>query len=472
MMVGIKSYGIYVPYFRLSRAEVSKSWGGFPATGERAVANYDEDTITLAVAASRDCLGDSDPQEIDRLLLASTTFPYGEKQSAAIVAAALDLKKQARTLDLSNSLRSGMTGVASAVEAIHAGTSKNVLVCASDIRMGLPNGPRELEFGDGASALLLGDTDVIATVDGLLSLNEDIYDVFRPVGENYVRAWEDRFCREAGYTQIMLESLTAAAKKFRLTAKDFSKAVLYAPNPGYLAGVARAAGFDLKAQVQDSLYATVGNTGTALSSMMLAAAFDEAKPGDRILWAGYGDGCEVIVLTVTDAITRIQGRKTVQRHLAAKQMLSYQKYLRWRSVIETEPPMRPKPEPASAVALYRDRKCGMALYGVKCKHCGTVQYPVQRICMNCLSKDDFEDYRFANRIGRVTTFSHDNLAVSPDPPSTVAVVDFEGGGRIMMDITDRDPPEIKIGMPVEMTFRHIRYVEGIHNYWWKCRPVR
>jgi len=471
-MVGIKSYGIYVPYFRLSRAEVSKSWGGFPATGERAVANYDEDTITLAVAASRDCLGDSDPQEIDRLLLASTTFPYGEKQSAAIVAAALDLKKQARTLDLSNSLRSGMTGVASAVEAIHAGTSKNVLVCASDIRMGLPNGPRELEFGDGASALLLGDTDVIATVDGLLSLNEDIYDVFRPVGENYVRAWEDRFCREAGYTQIMLESLTAAAKKFRLTAKDFSKAVLYAPNPGYLAGVARAAGFDLKAQVQDSLYATVGNTGTALSSMMLAAAFDEAKPGDRILWAGYGDGCEVIVLTVTDAITRIQGRKTVQRHLAAKQMLSYQKYLRWRSVIETEPPMRPKPEPASAVALYRDRKCGMALYGVKCKHCGTVQYPVQRICMNCLSKDDFEDYRFANRIGRVTTFSHDNLAVSPDPPSTVAVVDFEGGGRIMMDITDRDPPEIKIGMPVEMTFRHIRYVEGIHNYWWKCRPVR
>jgi len=472
MMVGIKSYGIYVPYFRLSRAEVSKSWGGFPATGERAVANYDEDTITLAVAASRDCLGDSDPQEIDRLLLASTTFPYGEKQSAAIVAAALDLKKQARTLDLSNSLRSGMTGVASAVEAIHAGTSKNVLVCASDIRMGLPNGPRELEFGDGASALLLGDTDVIAMVDGLLSLNEDIYDVFRPVGENYVRAWEDRFCREAGYTQIMLESLTAAAKKFRLTAKDFSKAVLYAPNPGYLAGVARAAGFDLKAQVQDSLYATVGNTGTALSSMMLAAAFDEAKPGDRILWAGYGDGCEVIVLTVTDAITRIQGRKTVQRHLAAKQMLSYQKYLRWRSVIETEPPMRPKPEPASAVALYRDRKCGMALYGVKCKHCGTVQYPVQRICMNCLSKDDFEDYRFANRIGRVTTFSHDNLAVSPDPPSTVAVVDFEGGGRIMMDITDRDPPEIKIGMPVEMTFRHIRYVEGIHNYWWKCRPVR
>jgi len=472
MMVGLKSYGVYIPYFRLSRAEISKSWGGFPAPGERAVANYDEDTITMAVAACRDGLRGFDPQEIERLLLASTTFSYGEKQSASIVAAALDLKKEALTVDLSSSLRSGTTGVRLAFEAVRAGTSKNILVCASDIRMGLPNGPRELEFGDGASALLLGDTGVIATVDHMFSSNEDIYDVFRPVEENCVRSWEDRFCREAGYTQIMLETLTAAAKKFKFTAKDFAKAVLYAPNPGYLAGVARAAGFDLKTQVQDSLYSMVGNTGTALSSMMLAAALDEARPGDRILWVGYGDGCDVIVLTVTDEITKIQERKTVQKHLTAKNTLSYQKYLRWRSVIETEPPMRPKPEPASAVALYRDRKCGMALYGVKCKHCGTVQYPVQRICMNCLSKDNFEDYGFAHRIGRITTFSHDNLAVSPDPPSTVAVVDFDGGGRIMMDITDRDLSEIKIGMPVEMTFRHIRYVEGIHNYWWKCRPMR
>ena len=146
-MVGIKSYGVYIPYFRLSRAEISKSWGGFPTPGERAVANYDEDTITMAVAACRDCLRGFDPQEIERLLLASTTFPYGEKQSASIVAAALDLKKEALTLDLSSSLRSGTTGVRLAFEAIRAGTSKNILVCASDIRMGLPNGPRELEFG-------------------------------------------------------------------------------------------------------------------------------------------------------------------------------------------------------------------------------------------------------------------------------------------------------------------------------------
>lgn len=389
-----------------------------------------------------------------------------------MVAAAVDLKKDALTLDLSGSLKSGTVGVRLAFDAIRSGSAKSALVSASDMRMGLPSGSKELEFGDGASAFFLGDTEVIATIDSFYTSNEDLFDVFRPVEENYIRSWEDRFCREVGYNRVVLETVTAAAKKFKFTARDFTKAVLYAPNTGYLTGVARMLGFDLKTQVQDSLFNTIGNTGTALSLMMLASALDEAKPGDKILWVGYGDGCDVMVLTVTDEITKIQSRKTVQKHLASKNSLSYPKYLRWRSVIKTEPPMRPRPEPASAVALYRDRKCGMALYGVKCRQCGTVQYPVQRVCMNCLAKDNFEDYRFADRIGRITTFSHDNLAVSPDPPSTIAAVDFEEGGRIMMDVTDRDPAEIKIGMPVEMTFRHIRYVEGIHNYWWKCRPVR
>jgi uncharacterized OB-fold protein len=92
--------------------------------------------------------------------------------------------------------------------------------------------------------------------------------------------------------------------------------------------------------------------------------------------------------------------------------------------------------------------------------------------MVCRAKDDFEDYRFAAKEGKLATFSQDNLAASVDSPSTVCVVDFAGGGRLMCDMTDRDPHQIKVGMPVEMTFRKIRYVGGIHDYWWKCQPVR
>jgi len=81
-------------------------------------------------------------------------------------------------------------------------------------------------------------------------------------------------------------------------------------------------------------------------------------------------------------------------------------------------------------------------------------------------------YPFADKQGKVVTFSHDNLAVSPDPPTTLAAVDFEEGGRIMMDITDRDPSQIKVGMPVEMTFRKFRRTDGVQVYWWKSRPTR
>jgi uncharacterized OB-fold protein len=158
--------------------------------------------------------------------------------------------------------------------------------------------------------------------------------------------------------------------------------------------------------------------------------------------------------------------------LNSKGVIAYPRYLRWRDLISLDPPNRPRTEPASAVALYRDRKCGLALYGSRCNNCGTIQYPVQRICMECKAKDNYQYYPFAEKLGKIATYSHDNLAVSPDPPTTLAAVDFEEGGRIMMDVTDRDPAAIQVGSQLEMTFRKFRQAEGIQVYWWKSRPAR
>ena len=68
-MTGIASYGAYIPYFRLSRAEIGKAWGGGGGKGERAVASYDEDSLTMAVAAARDCLKGIDRGDGGRALL-------------------------------------------------------------------------------------------------------------------------------------------------------------------------------------------------------------------------------------------------------------------------------------------------------------------------------------------------------------------------------------------------------------------
>ncbi len=473
-MIGIKSYGAYIPLYRLSRGEISNAWGGSPdLKGEKAIANYDEDSTTMAVAACIDCTKDINRKNIDSFYFGSTSFPYREKQSSAIVAKALDLNATTFTLDISNSLRCGTSAVRIAMDALRAKVASNVLVSASDIRLGLPNGANEMDFGDGAAALLLSDTDVIASIDGEYHCTDEILDVWRSSDDRFVHTWEDRFVKEKGYARVLSEAVKAAFKEFSLAPKDFSKAVLYSPNFRSLTPLAVSLGFNAKTQVQDPLYNTIGNTGSALSLMMLVAALEEAKPGDRLIWVGYGDGCNIYIINVTENITKLGARRGIKKHLASKKPLSsYQKYLRWRDIIATEPPARPPLNNPSAVALWRDSKGGLALYGVKCKRCGTPQYPAQRVCMVCRAKDEFEDYYFADKTGTLTTFSQDNLAASIDPPSTISVVDFMGGGRIMCDMTDRDPEQVQVGMRVEMTFRKIRSVMSSHTYWWKFQPVR
>lgn len=471
-MVGIASYGAYIPWHRLDRAGIAKAWGIAGPVGEKAVANYDEDTITMATAAAIDCLGGTDRQKIDALYFATTTAPYKEKQSAATIAAALDLRRDVLTIDFSNSLRAGTSAIRAAIDTIISGSGKNVLVCAAEMRLGLPKGEMEMSFGDGAAALLIGDKNLAASIDGSYSIFNEIVDVWRPGNDRFVRSWEDRFVRNEGYSKILTEGVILALKKFDLTIKDIAKAVLYAPDSRALSVVAGALGLDLKNQVQDCLYNTVGNTGTALSIMMLVGALEEANAGDKILLASYGDGSDVHLLNVTENIENFRDRRGIKWHLASKQMLPvYGKYVLWRELMSVQPPSRPPLEQPSPAALLRDIK-GIALCGSKCKHCGTPQYPAQRVCMECHAKDEMEDYDFSGKIGSVFSFSHDNLVASVDSPVTATVVDFPGGGRIICDMTDRVPEEVEVGMPVEMTFRKLHYVGGIYNYWWKCRPAR
>ncbi len=470
-MVGVERFSVYVPFYRLARSEIAQAWGGRAGRGEKAVANHDEDSVTMAVAAGMNCLKGGDGQAVDGLFLASTTPPYKEKQCAALVGAALGLRNEVFTADFSGSLRAGASALRSAMDAVAAGSARKVMVASADIRTGYPNGAHEMDFGDGAASLVVGKDKVVAEIEGTYALSDEINDVWRSDKNFFVESWEERFVREKGYLRVLVEALSGLMKRMDLEAKDFSRLAAYGPNPKLLSTVAKKLGFDPATQVQDPLYETVGNAGTALAPMVLAAALEKAEPGDRILFGGYGDGGEAFALRVTDEI-RGFSVKGLDEQVNVKRMINYQKYLRWRGIVPVQPPSRPPLERPSAVALWRDRRGGMGLFGVKCRNCGTIQYPAQRVCVKCQSKDRFEPYRFADKRGRLTTFSHDNLAATTDPPATVAVVDFEEGGRIMCDMTDKDPEEVKVGMPVEMTFRKVRYAGSIYDYWWKCIPVR
>lgn len=474
-MVGITSYGAYIPFNRMPRSMVSQAWDN-PALmgpGELAIKNYDEDCLTMAAEASIDCLKGLDRSKVDGFYLATTNFPYKEKLVSTIGAQTLDLRTDIRTADFANSLRVGVSALLAAMDAVNAGSMKNVLVAASDSRPTQVNGDLEVTFGDGAAALLLGDTDIAATIEGTHSISHEFTDFWRGYTDTFVRAWEDRFNLDEGYRKVLPEAVKAMLDKYSLTIKDITKVCYYGPNARRHREAARALGVAPE-QVQDGLLESVGNTGTALPLMMLVAALEEAKPGDRILVVGYGNGCDLVLLKVTEQIEKIkEGRLGIKGHLASKRQIpSYQKYLIWRELVPVSPAARPEILPTSVSAMYRERQMNIALYGGKCKVCGSQTYPLQRVCVMCRAKDNFEPIRLSDKKATIFTFTNDYLALSADPPATVTYVDIEGGGRADFDMTDRVPEEVKVGMPVEFTFRKLYYDRGVNNYWWKVRPIR
>jgi hydroxymethylglutaryl-CoA synthase len=467
-MAGIVSYGAYVPLFRLG-----KGTAGWEGPTERAIANFDEDSVTMAVAALRDALTGMDPGGIDALYFASTTQPYAEKQSATTIGWGANLRTDIFTVDCTDSLRAGTNAFKLALDAIKAGSAQGVAVVAADNRLAQPRSSFERTFGDGAATLVVGADPVIATIEGHVSFSHEIMDTWRSADEDMVRAWEDRFRLEKGFIEALRESVSKGLERFGTTTKDYSKVIFSAPDARAHREAARALGLDA-AQVQDGLFSALGNTGTAFPLMLLIAALEEAKPGDRLLLASYGDGCDVFSLQVTPEKAHLSARRGMKAHLAAKKLLpNYEQYLKWRGLHQPDPGVRRPPMPSpSATALFRERERNLRFFAAKCRSCGTVQYPPQRVCTKCGKRDDFDHVRLADKPAKLFTYALDYIAGSVDVPLVVCIVNFEGGGRALMTMTDRAIEEIDIDMPLDMSFRKLYEAEGIHNYFWKCTPVR
>ncbi len=471
-MIGITSYGAYIPIYRLSRETLGQMWGRSGGRGEKAIANHDEDAITMAVEAVLDCLNGRDRKAVDGLYFATMSSPYIEKQCASIVATASDLRSDLFTADFRGSLRGAASAMRAAIDAIKGGSAKTVVVVASERRVPAPNSELEPLLGDGAAAFSFGDSEVAVSVEGSYAVSSEFLDWWRTENDTFHRTWEDRFIYLEGYLKILKGAVSELMKRHGLTPKDFAKAVFYAPDSRRHQEMARSLGFDTKTQVQDPLLDTLGNTGTASVPMMLVAALEEAKPGDRILLASYGDGSEVYILQVTEQIEKVRNRRGIKRHLASKMMIpNYGKYVKYRDLMEWEPERRPE-RSSSLPIIWRERRGIFVLAGNKCRHCGKIQYPKERICNYCQAKDDFDEVKLSDKIGKVFTYSMDERAMVGELPSVLCIVDLEGGGRLMLVMTDRDVEKVEVNMDVEMTFRKFHDGGGFYNYFWKCRPIR
>jgi len=460
--VGIVRYGSYIPYFRIQRAALGAG------KGERAVASYDEDSVSMAVEAARDAVRGG--VAVDAVLFATTSPAYAEKLDAATIQAALDLPESIASIGLGGSTRMGMAGLLLGLDLAEAGRS--VLVCASDLVTGLPGGPRESQGGDGAVAFVTGrDRDSIARVLGRASSTIEILDVWRLPEERFPRQWEERFTADT-MAPVIGETVKRALTAAKVEPSTLATVILDGTNPRSMAGLPKALGLKPE-QLADPLAASVGRTGAAHAGLLLARALDQAKPGDHILVVCVADGVDALVLEATDAIKSAPPVRKVDRWIASKRNdLGYQSYLKWRGILPFEPPRRPDPERPAAPPMRRHERWKLAFVGSRCEKCRTGHLPPQRVCVKCGAVDQMRAERFADTSCQVTTYTLDHLAYSLQPPVVVGVVDYEGGGRFSCELTDVDPREVAIGNRLEMTFRRLFTAQGVHNYFWKARPGR
>ncbi len=482
-MFGICSYGGYVPRFRLNRKLIYQAMGWINPTtfsnarGEKAVANFDEDPITMAVAAGIDALVGRDRSQVQGLYFASTCLPYKERLNAGIMTAALGLKDQIRAADFTGSIKAGTTALISALDAVESGRLDSVMICASECRLGKPASPQEMIFGDAAAAFVVGGENVIAEYKGSFSTTYDFVDHYRGADTIFDRQWEDRWIRDIGFEQLLPEAVHGLLDKLGMKMTDIGKVIfpcIYAPTRQKLG---KMLGFSSERE-QDNLQAQIGESGSAHALVMLASALETAQPGEYLLVIGFGSGCDVMCFQATDKLARHRNIKGISGSLANRAELdNYTKYLVWRDILPGDVGLRGEEDEWTRWSmLWRKRREVIGLWGSKCNRCGTVQYPRQRICVNpeCGIIDDMQDYLLSDKTGRIRSFTGDVLASSLNPPAIYGQVEFDGGGKYLFDFTDCNLKELKTGMAVTMSFRK-KYTDrkrGISGYFWKAVPVK
>ena len=480
-MTGLVSYGAYLPRRRLERMAIMSQMMWFApglimaAQGERTMCNWDEDAMTMAVAGSRDCLRGTDKSQVEAVYMASTSMPFADRANAGILKAALNLPDEVATLDVTSTQKAGTSSLMTALETVKSGEKSRVLVTASDHRRTKTSWFHEMWYGDGAASLLVGNHDVIAEYLGSFSVTHDFVDHYRGSDMQFDYNWEERWMREEGYLKIIPQAVAGLLEKIGVNIEEISR-ICY---PCFLGRAHGGVGKKLGAspeQIVSNMHAETGECGVAHPLVMLVRELEQADPGDKILVASFGQGCDALLFQVTDKIKALSERSAVSGALKRRKKEDvYTRYLKFRDLINTEMGIRAEaPKQTCLNALWRNRKLVLGFVGGKCRECGTAQIPASHVCVKpgCEAIDTQEDYEFADRNAEILSFTADLLPVSIDPPALYGMVQFEGGGRMLMDFTDCELGDLEVGVPVEMSFRKKYYDEerGFTGYFWKAVP--
>ena len=475
---GILQFGAYLPRLRLERSAIAEATGwaagmrGGKAKGARSYCAWDEDSLTMAVEAARDCVAGRDRNGVAALVFASTTHPFADRSNAGVVAEALDLAPTLRTSDSSGHQRAGIAAMLEAVRTARAGAGAT-LVVAADSRTAKPASEQEARFGHGAAAVLIGNgPDLAAEWVSDASLRADFVDHFRTAEAEHDYAYEERWVRDEGYLALMPRAIDAALGS--IAADTVRHLVVQGPQR-FAVAVAKASGIAATA-VADDLHAECGDTGAAHPLLLLGGVLERAQAGELIVVASFGQGCDAIVLRATGRAAT-KGRGCAGALASGVPNREYLRYLSNGGGVDIDWGMRAERDNRTAQpAAWRRHRDVTAFVGGRCGKCDTVQFPLARACVNpaCREFDTQVPEPLAEKSGRIKTFTEDWLAVTRSPPHVYGNVELEGGGNVFIEFTDTRPGESSVGLPVRFVFRIKDFdrVRGFRRYFWKAVPVR
>ena len=472
--VSILRWGSYLPRYRMPRDVIAKQVEWLDpalarARGQRTLANWDEDAITMAVAAGRAALG-RQGGDVGALTFASTSAPFLDRSNVGLIADALGLDPHIALHEAAGSQRAATGALLSAFERPR---DQPELIVAGD-RRGAPCGsPLELHYGDGAAAFVVGRGDGAAEFLGGARVHDDLIHQYRTHEQPTDYVFEDRWVRDEGVLATVPDTVRRAADNAGVSVADLTQLVVALPTRH---GRKVCAALDLANDLLvDDLSADVGQTGVGHAFLQLAHALETARPGDLMALVGFGQGVDVSVLRVADRVADLRPAMPIaDARTSGVTVNHYLKLPVFGRQLRPERGMRGEADKRTAASVHHRRRRDLnAMLGSQCTACGTPHFPRARRCVNCGATDQMRDYAFADRAAMLKTFTEDWQAATPSPPMCYGNVAFDGGGNALLELTDVKAGSLAIGTRLSMQFRVKDFDEarGFRRYFWKPAPV-
>lgn len=182
MSIGITTYGVYIPRYRIRVEEIARVWGDDPndikkglGVFEKSVPDRDEDTATIAVEAARSALQRSGLAGVDigAIYVGSESHPYAVKPTATIVAEAIRATPELMAADYEFACKAGTAALQTCLGLVAADYIKYGMAIGADTAQGAPADALEYTAAAGGAAYVVGKSHVIAEIEDTYSFTTD-----------------------------------------------------------------------------------------------------------------------------------------------------------------------------------------------------------------------------------------------------------------------------------------------------------